>query len=76
MDKQGGPTQAPLSLLGTTSRLGGGTPPMQSYGATIQGPTPVPQNQFGQDVEQNGNQLSNNSNMGALLGNPIGGPER
>ena len=72
MDKQGGPTQAPLSLLGTTSRLGGGAeqsqfPPMN--GASIQ-----PQNQFGQDA---GNGLaSDTSNMGALLGSAIGGPER
>ena len=72
MDKQGGPTQAPLSRLGTTSRLGGGAeqsqfPPMN--GASIQ-----PQNQFGQDA---GNGLaSDTSNMGALLGSAIGGPER
>jgi hypothetical protein len=70
MDKQSS-TQASLSLLGTTTRLGGGDL--------------TPTNQFGQDIANGVNKhssgrsssLSMDASMDALLGSPIvGGPKR
>lgn len=84
-----GTERPPLRLLGTSGKLGGGQSTSYMPSQAIQGDVPVPQNQFGSDIQKSQTQadslttagqhggLASSVRMESLIGSPIGGgPKR